>query len=1170
MPTTIHTLTTALGRVVEALDSATQIGSNAKGLVNALGWSLPPGVDDIGLSALDFTEFLEKLGVVVESTPSELEDELLMAQRVAELGVATAAMAERIDELADTLPAVLGGFGDYVDRTQIHKELPRRLLDLLLITRLSDHAPLTTAMLTLLNIVEFKLFPEDAPNFQLEHVRAVVHFGNIKAFLSDPAGHMRAAYGWGTPEFADALLMSRASQVMRLLGLPVHLTLMHPRVEAALTGQPSPDPSLDPTLQMLITLFERLSDITDLKLGVAVFGVRPTSVGATDGGLGFAPVIQGEIEASIPFLGFDDTFLDVSAEGQLLRRLALILRAGSDLEVRTPPGVSEAVTGRFALGLRRGSPVSEPKALISLPGGVGLLAHQVYVQGGIEKHSDRAPESFIEVGILGARLTLSLADADAFLKDSIGQKKLEGTSDLRVGWNSAHGIYFHGSSALLVSLPVHADLGPFSLDSLTLGVKLADSGLQVESSVSGRLSLGPLQVSVQRVGLETDLSFERGNLGLFGLSPHFKAPSGLGLTIDGGGFKGGGFLGFEPEFSRYSGMLELQFQDQFTLKAFGVLETELPNGESGFSLIIVISAEFTPIQLGFGFTLNGVGGLLGLHRTANVDRLVSGLRDSTLSNLLFPVDIVANADRILSDLRQVFPAARGRFIFGPMAKIGWGTPTLLTADIGLLLEVPEPVRLMILGVIRGILPDERTAILRLQVNFLGVIDFEQERFSFDASLFDSKLLSFALTGDMAMRLYWGQNANFLTTVGGFHPAYQPPPMNLPTLRRLTLALVSGENPRLTLETYFALTSNTAQFGARLELYAAAWKFNAYGFLSFDVLFQFNPFYFIAEVTAMLALRVGSSSIASINLSLTLEGPTPWKAKGDARLKLCWFLTVKIRFNKTFGETRNTTLPDLVVLPLVKQALSARDNWVEQKPPQRHRLESLRELPVGAAEPVRVHPVGIVAISQKVVPLDIAIERIGAQRPADAHLFSIDAVTVNGDAQGTPPVAEESFAPAQFFDLSDADKLGSPSFKSFASGIRVGDGERMRTGYAAAREVKYETKYIDSAREQRLGESPSPGLFDLDVHAFKAWALRGVIANSELSFARRRKSARAPENVGTRQEPFAIVNADSLTIFEPSSLMGTERAALQRRDALIAANPALRGTLHVVPAFEIGA
>ena len=173
---------------------------------------------------------------------------------------------------------------------------------------------------------------------------------------------------------------------------------------------------------------------------------------------------------------------------------------------------------------------------------------------------------------------------------------------------------------------------------------------------------------------------------------------------------------------------------------------------------------------------------------------------------------------------------------------------------------------------------------------------------------------------MAIRLDWGADANFLMTVGGFHPAYQPPPMNLPAIRRLTLALLEGDNPRLKLEMYFAVTSNTAQFGAKLELYAAAWKFNVYGFLSFDVLFQFNPFYFIAEITAMLALRVGSSSFASIKLTLTLEGPTPWKAQGTAKFKICWFFTLKVRFNKTFGETRNTTLPDVAVLPLLAAAL----------------------------------------------------------------------------------------------------------------------------------------------------------------------------------------------------------------------------------------------------------
>jgi hypothetical protein len=1165
---TLHQLTAAIGEVLSNLHGLIEVTSGTSAAVNALGWELPPGVDDIGLAALNFADVLEKLKIVVDSSSEESNNELLMAARVAELGIAIGVAADRIRQFADSLQSLFSGFGDYLDRTNIHKEFPRRILDLLLIRQLADRSPLATAVLNFLNLIEFRYFAADPENFQIEHVRAIVHYDHLKSFLEDPAEHIANTYGWGTTQFLDVLLLERIGQILRQLGLTIQNYPMDPRAEAALVGPPPTGPDVLPATQMNVTIHEQVGEIVGLKLGCGVFGVRATAAG-DDGGIGFLPLIRGEAQGSIPFAGFDDAFLDLSVEGDLLRRLALILRAGEDLSVKHGGGLSEAITGRFALALRHGSAESAPKTVLSFPGGIGIQAQQIYIQGGVEKFSDRPPESFAELGLLGARVSFSLDEADSFLGESIAQKKVEAPFDFRVGWNR-DGIYFHGSSGLIVSLPAHVELGPFTLDSVTLGLTLRDAGLAIESSASGHLTLGPLVATVQRFGLEINVSFENGNIGIFDLSPHFKPPSGIGLTVDGGGFKGGGFLGFEPQAARYSGMLELEFQDQFTLKAFGLIETRLPNGAPGFSLVIVISAEFTPVQLGFGFTLNGVGGLLGLNRSVNVERLTTGLRDQTLSSVLFPTDIIANADRILSDLRQVFPPQRGRFVFGPMAKLAWGTPPLLIADVGLVLEVPEPLRLVLLGVVRGILPEERTPILRLQVNFLGVIDFAQARFSFDASLFDSRLLAFTLTGDMAMRLYWGANANFLTTVGGFHPAYQPPPMNLPALRRLTLALLNGDNPRLTLETYFAVTSNTAQFGARLELYAAAWKFNAYGFLSFDVLFQFNPFYFIADVTAMLALRVGSSSIASIKLTLKLEGPTPWKAQGDARLKLCWFLTVKIRFSKTFGETRNTTLPDLLVLPLVVAALNARDNWVEERPAERHRLESVRALPAGASQPVRVHPVGTLAISQKVVPLNIAIDRIGAQRPADARSFAIDALVVGDEAQTTPPVAEESFAPAQYFDLSDEEKLASPSFKSFASGIRVGDAERMRTGYAAAREVKYELKYIDSQREQRLGQPPTPGLFDVDVGAFNTWALRGAVARSELSFARRRKSTLAPQEVSMLQEPFAIVRSDSLALFDAQSVVQTERAALERREALIAANPALRDALQIVPIFEMSA
>src|SRR5262249_7888947 len=130
------------------------------------------------------------------------------------------------------------------------------------------------------------------------------------------------------------------------------------------------------------------------------------------------------------------------------------------------------------------------------------------------------------------------------------------------------------------------------------------------------------------------------NLGPLNLDLGFKPPTGVGLAVDGGGFKGGGFLRFEPELAQYSGSLELEFRDQLTVKAIGLLNTRLPNGQSGFSLLIVISSEFTPIQLGFGFKLNGVGGLLGLNRTAKIDRLASGLRDNTLNNILFPTNVI--------------------------------------------------------------------------------------------------------------------------------------------------------------------------------------------------------------------------------------------------------------------------------------------------------------------------------------------------------------------------------------------------------------------------------------------------------------------------------------------------------------------------------------------------
>jgi uncharacterized protein DUF6603 len=88
-------------------------------------------------------------------------------------------------------------------------------------------------------------------------------------------------------------------------------------------------------------------------------------------------------------------------------------------------------------------------------------------------------------------------------------------------------------------------------------------------------------------------------------------------------------------------------------------------------------------------------------------------------------------------------------------------------------------------------------------------------------------------------------AQFCVAIGSFN-AHFPAPARFPQVARLALSLADIDNPRLRFETYLALTFNTVQFGARLDVSYSAAVFTLAGFLGFDALFQFAPFQFIAD------------------------------------------------------------------------------------------------------------------------------------------------------------------------------------------------------------------------------------------------------------------------------------------------------------------------------------
>jgi hypothetical protein len=440
------------------------------------------------------------------------------------------------------------------------------------------------------------------------------------------------------------------------------------------------------------------------------------------------------------------------------------------------------------------------------------------------------------------------------------------------------------------------------------------------------------------------------------------------------------------------------FSEWIALKAIGLITTRMPDGSKGFSLLIIITVEFgTGIQLGFGFTLIGVGGILGLNRTVNMQPLTDGIRTGAIESVMFPQDVIANAPQIISDLRQFFPPFEDQFLVGPMAKIGWGTPTLVSVSLGIIVEFPN-VAITILGVVKVALPDENADILRLQANFIGRFEPENSLLWFYAELFDSRILFITLEGGFGLLINWGDQANFVISAGGFHPAYPVPPLPFPEPPRIAVSLLNESYARVRIEGYFAVTSNSVQFGARAEVFFGLSEFNIDGHFGFDALFQFDPFFFKFNLSVNLSVKVFGIGLYSVGFSGFLEGPTPWHIKGKGKISLLLF-DLKVPFEEIWGENRNTELPPIEVFPLIESEFQKTSNWQAILPAGSQTLVSLRQLGESEEDALVLHPVGYLQISQQKIPLEFLLELIGNQEPSDVNRLSVSQSSVSPSFTG---------------------------------------------------------------------------------------------------------------------------------------------------------------------------
>jgi len=910
--------------------------------------------------------------------------------------------------------------------------------------------------------------------------RLVVDPNAFARLLRDPLGALRVRLlddgsgGRRSPAAVSDLVASLVTDPLMLAGVPTRYPLRPDQVPAALAVSDA----ASRLLAVRIPFTDSASSVpSELRL---IAGLTDDTGGE---GLGLLVAADGSLSTKVR-----------AGSGVLTAHL----QVGDEPVLVTGRGVRLARPGStglpsVSLTVGYGSGELVPVVRLGVAGGTRFEVDHVAVE--IKGSFDgQVPDVGASVALTGMRLVIQASEGDGFLATALGGRAIESTFDLGLAWSFAKGLQIRGAASLPVELAINADLGPIHVNSVWLALRVAADGstpaITLELAASISLGLGPFAASVDRIGLAGRLTFppQPGNIGPGQLDLAFKPPVGVGIAIDTLEVSGGGFLFLDSGAGRYAGVFELTLLDVVSVKAVALISTKLPDGRPGFALLIMITAEgFTPVPLGLGFELTGVGGLLALNRTVDADAVRGGLRDGVLDSILFVKDPAHNATRLLATLDRVFPAAPDRLLIGPLAEISWASPPILHIRLALLLEVPQPIRAVLVAAVSVTLPHQQDAVVELHVDAIGVLDLARGELALDASLHHSRLLSFTLSGDLALRLSWGAAPTFLLSVGGFHPQF-PPPAGLRPLNRVALSLTGSDNPRVRMEAYLALTSNSIQLGARVSLYAEAGGFGIDGGGAFDALVQWSPFHVDVAFQAWVRVFGPTGTLLAARVAVDVSGPGPWHVTGVVELQVL-FVTVKVGVDLSVGDAASQRpIETADVAALLWEQVSRTASWQATLAGSVAPGVTLRPASSDAdpaASPLVVHPLATLTLRQQVVPLATPIARVGARLPKHGtRSYHLDVVVPPGVLVDG---VNELFAPAQFVEVAEDAKLLGPAFAPLPAGVSL----RPETARVAAQDGVAATDLTFETLE--VTDLDQPATIGTPADAVAASALPGAHA-----------------------------------------------------------------------------
>jgi hypothetical protein len=222
--------------------------------------------------------------------------------------------------------------------------------------------------------------------------------------------------------------------------------------------------------------------------------------------------------------------------------------------------------------------------------------------------------------------------------------------------------------------------------------------------------------------------------------------------------------------------------------------------------------------------------------------------------------------------------------------------------------------------------------------------------------------------------------------------------------------------------------------------------HARGFLGFNALLQFDPFYFETDIRISVEVSYRGRSFLGVDMEFLLSGPAPWRAKGYAKIKVLFF-SLKLKFNYSWGSEQKLAptfiQPDLL-LEKLKIQLQQSDSWSAKLPERINMAESMRSLDESEKqEQIFIHPSGQLELRQSLIPLNQTIEKVGNSFVEQKTSYQISNFSFGEgapvDANKINPVLEY-FSRGQFVELADNEKLSTPDFDLMSAGIELSPGQ----------------------------------------------------------------------------------------------------------------------------------